>query len=46
MLGNMLGPPGTDDFKVKCSKHVTEEYLYFYDEQQLLISFIKIQGIG
>lgn len=42
----MLGPPGTDDFKVKCSKHVTEEYLYFYDEQQLLISFIKIQGIG
>lgn len=42
----MLGPPGTDDFRVNCSKHVTEEYLYFYDEEQLLISFIKIQGIG
>lgn len=38
----MLGPPGTDDFKAKCSKHVTEEYFYFYDEEQLLISFIKI----
>lgn len=35
----MLGPTGTDDLKVKYSKHNTEGY----DDRQLFISLIKIQ---
>lgn len=39
----MLGPP--DDLKGNYNKHITKGYLYSYDEGQLFISLIKIQGI-